>query len=49
MGYPGWIHTLPCDEIEKIRALSQRESGFGGPVPRDSVDYDIHFLAAVMP
>ena len=49
MGYPEWIHNLACHEIEKIRAFSQRESGVRGPVPRESVDCDIHFLASVLP
>ena len=49
MGYPERISTLPCREIKEIRVLSQRESGIGGPVPTDLVDYNTHFLAAVMP
>ena len=49
MGQPEWIRTLPCHEIEEIRVLSQEENGICGPVPRDSVDCNIHFLAAVIP
>ena len=49
VGQPERIRTLPCHEIEEIRVLSQEESGNGGPVPRDSVDCNIHFLATVMP
>ena len=48
MGQPERIRTLPCHEIDEIRALSQEENGIGGPVPRDSVDCNTHFLAAVM-
>ena len=40
---------FPCREIEEIRVLSQEESGIRSPVSRDSVDYGIHVLAAVMP
>ena len=29
--------------------LSLRESGIGGPVPKESVDFSIHFFASVMP
>ena len=35
--------------MRSVRVLSQEENGIGGPVPRDSADCDIHFLAAVMP
>ena len=49
MRQPERMRTLPCHEIEEIRVLSQGEKGIGGPGPRDSVDCNIHFLAAVMP
>ena len=49
MGQPEWIRTLPYHEVEEIRALSQREKKSGGPVPIDSKNCNIHFLAAVMP
>ena len=49
MRQPERIRTLSGHEIEEIRVLSQEEKGIGGPVPRDSVDCNIHFLAAVMP
>ena len=37
MGQPERICTLPYHEIEGITALSLREKGIGGPVPRDCV------------
>ena len=49
MGQPERIRFLPCHEIGEKRALSQEESGTGGPVPRDCVNYQTYFLAAVMP
>ena len=49
MGQPKWIRTLPYHEIGEIRALSQEENGIGGAVPRDCVNYQTYFLAAVMP
>ena len=49
MGQPEWICTLHSHEIEEIRSLTQEESGIGGSMPRDSVDCNIYFRAAVMP
>ena len=49
MGQPERIRTLPYHEIEEITTLFLRENGNGRPVPRDCVNYQTYFLAAVMP
>ena len=49
MGYPELISTLPRHEIGKIRELSLKESGIGGPVIKVLVDCRTYILAAVMP
>ena len=49
MGQPERIRTLPSDGIEEIRVLSQGEIGNGGRLPRESVDCNVYFLAAVKP
>ena len=39
MGYPERNSNIPRHEIKEIKVLSQRESGIGGPVPKELVDY----------
>ena len=49
MGQPERIRTLPCHGIEERRVLSQGENRIGSPLPRDSVDCNIYFVAVEMP
>ena len=47
-GTSGANQYPPRHEIKEIRVLSQRESGIEGPVPKDLIDCEASFLAAVM-